>query len=35
MKFSELLETKDSLNETNLARVFQRVEENCCVCISA
>lgn len=35
MKFSELLETKDSLNETNLARVFQHVEENCCVCISA
>lgn len=35
MKFSELLETKDSLNETNLARVFQHVEENCCVCIYA
>lgn len=35
MKFSELLETKDSLNKTNLARVFQHVEENCCVCIFA
>lgn len=35
MKFSEILESCDSLNETNLARVFQHVEENCCVCISA
>ena len=35
MKFSEILESCDSLNETNLARVFQHVEENCCVCIFA
>ena len=35
MKFSEILESCDSLNKTNLARVFQPVEENCCVCISA
>ena len=35
MKFNDLLNNADTLNETNLSRVFKHVEENYCVCISA
>lgn len=33
MNFNDMI--KNNINETNLARVFQHVEENCCVCISS